>query len=81
MQIRITVPHSTQNEVFARVSAIAQLLHDTDINFKAVEIAVVRGSVSAPIVDDPADKMREHLLELMITQAMDGDPNSVFGTL
>jgi hypothetical protein len=81
MPIRIIVPHATPGDAMARVVSLARLLCDTDANFSAVQIETVVGDGDTVVIEGSEDQMQEELLRMLVTQALEGDPDSVMGAL
>ncbi|RYF31752.1 MAG: hypothetical protein EOO23_01410 [Comamonadaceae bacterium] len=81
MPIRIIVPHATPSDAMARVVSLARLLRDTDANFSAVQMEAVSGGGDTVVIEGSEDKMQEELLRMLVTQALEGDPDSVMGAL
>ncbi|CAN7361193.1 hypothetical protein LJR129_002138 [Acidovorax sp. LjRoot129] len=81
MPIRIIVPHATPSDAMARVVSLARLLRDTDANFAANQMETVLGRGDVVVIEGSEDKMQEELLRMLVTQALEGGPDSVMGAL
>ncbi|RYH45376.1 MAG: hypothetical protein EON54_16735 [Alcaligenaceae bacterium] len=82
MSIQITVSSTLSLDAFARIQALSDLLHSTDINFMAIPIQVTRSeTVGGVDVHDPEDAMRRELLRHLVQEALKANSDSVFGTL
>ena len=83
MSITITVAETVDDAVFARVSSLAHRLREFDTNFRDVPLEVTRGPISGVSLKicDEEDKMREELLNLLLADALKGEPDSRMGSL
>jgi hypothetical protein len=83
MAITITVARSAPEAAYRRVVELTRLLQQTDSNFKGVKLEVRRDELKAGAfeISDGDDQMRERLLQLLVSDAMKDEENSVLGGL
>ncbi len=83
MAITIIVANSAPEAAYRRVVELTHLLQETDSNFRGVELEVRRDELKAGAlqISDGDDQMRERLLQLLVSDAMKDEDDSMLGGL
>ena len=82
MAITITLPPSVPRDAQARVEALVFMLGESDPNFVAVPIEIVRSDTSRSVVVlDEEDYLRGELLAHLIEESLRDGSESIMGEL